>query len=51
MSGLSGESSGLLTFVLPQAENTTHKGYSKKQMEDTIIKLLEKWHRKLEMER
>ena len=27
------------------------KGYSKKQMEDTIIKLLEKWHRKLEMER
>ena len=27
------------------------KGYSKQQMEDTIIKLLEKWHRKLEMER
>lgn len=27
------------------------KGYSKKQMEDTIIKLLEKWHRKQEMER
>ena len=27
------------------------KGYSKKQMEDTIIKLLDKWHRKLEMER
>ena len=27
------------------------KGYSKKQMEETIIKLLEKWHRKLEMER
>ena len=27
------------------------KGYSKKQIEDTIIKLLEKWHRKLEMER
>ena len=27
------------------------KGYSKKQMEDTIIKLLENWHRKLEMER
>ena len=27
------------------------KGYSKQQMEDTIIKLLEKWHRKQEMER
>ena len=27
------------------------KGYSKKQIEDTIIKLLEKRHRKLEMER
>lgn len=27
------------------------KGYSKQQMEDTIIKLLEKWHRKLEQER
>ena len=27
------------------------KGYSKQQMEETIIKLLEKWHRKLEMER
>ena len=27
------------------------KGFSKQQMEDTIIKLLEKWHRKLEMER
>ena len=27
------------------------KGYSKQQMEDTIIKLLEKWHRKLEKER
>ena len=27
------------------------KGYSKKQMEDTILKLLEKWHRKMEMER
>lgn len=27
------------------------KGYSKQQMEDTIIKLLEKWHRKLEIER
>ena len=27
------------------------KGYSKQQMEDTILKLLEKWHRKQEMER
>lgn len=27
------------------------KGYTKKQMEETIIKLLEKWHRKMEMER
>ena len=27
------------------------KGYTKKQMEETILKLLEKWHRKMEMER
>ena len=27
------------------------KGYSKQQMEDTILKLLEKWHRKQEMDR
>ena len=40
-----------ITLVDDKLKKYFPKGYSKQQMEDTIIKLLEKWHRKLEMER